>query len=136
MRLVLEMSKGLESKSYWGGDLFKRFTKTTYYHCMQLCFWEAAILIKTFLKRSFSIIRVGSSVRPERLALSFNLKLSYRFQTLHDDSYNSELRFRKRSNSIIRMSVRPFYNNFLCDEIILFIWFLEYWFLEQQSTML
>ena len=40
-------------------------------------------------KRSFSIIKVGPYVRPERLAVSVNLdrlELSYCFQTLHDDS--------------------------------------------------
>ena len=47
-----------------------------------------------FLKRSFSIIRVG----PLALFVNLNrLELSYRFQTLHDDS----LRIRKRSNFII-----------------------------------
>ena len=45
-----------------------------------------------FLKRSFSIIRVGPSVRTSQLALFVNLnrlELAYRFQTLHDDSCRS-----------------------------------------------
>ena len=45
------------------------------------------------------------------LLLFLKAKLFYNLnQTLHDDSYNSKVRFRKRSKSIIvtRKSVRPF----------------------------
>ena len=69
--------------------------------------------IDAFLKASFSIIRVGPSVRPERIALFVNngmLELSYKFETLKGDFFYSKVQFRKRTNSIFntRMSVRPF----------------------------
>ena len=58
---------------------------------IQLLLWN------TFQRRSFSIIRIGPSVRTSvtirwRLAHFNNLDMSemnYRFQTLHDESYNS-----------------------------------------------
>ena len=52
-----------------------------------------------YLKRSFSIIKVGPS---KTISENLNrLELTYRFQTLHVDYYNSQVQFRKRGNSII-----------------------------------
>ena len=82
-----------------------------------LCFlWMLSFLLKAklFYNQGWS---VRTTVRPyvshRELSLFVNLnrlELSYRFQTLHDDSCSSSVQFRKRSNSIIntRMSVRPF----------------------------
>ena len=64
-------------------------------------------------------------------------ELSYRFQTLHKDSYISEVQFRRHSNSIIinRKSVRPFkHADFSVIHPIRKL--LKYWFLGQLCTML
>ena len=66
----------------------------------------------SFLKAKL-LYNLGWSVRPKLLALFVYLdmlELSYRFQTCHNDSYNSLVRLKKHSKSIIvtRKSVRPF----------------------------
>ena len=51
-------------------------------------------MLSYLLNAKISIIRVGPSVRPKRLALFVNLdmvELSYRFQPLQDDSYSIKI---------------------------------------------
>ena len=65
------------------------------------------------IKASFSLIRVGQSVRPEWIAHFVNygmLELSYQFETSYGDSFRSKVQFRKRSNTIFntRIFVCPF----------------------------
>ena len=58
-----------------------------------------------------------------------------RFQTLHDDRVSNSI-FVTRKFISNMMIFNLFNNNILCDIIILLIWFLEYWFLLKQGTML
>ena len=74
-------------------------------HILKLLVRIIFLFLDTFLKQSFSKIRVGPSVRPRRIAFFVNfsmLELSYQFQTLHGDICSSSvLRFRKRRNCIV-----------------------------------
>ena len=100
--------------SLWFFSKFQGITISSIFSCIRER--ESTVvknLFKTvFLKQSFSLIRVGTYVRPKRIALIVNsgmLELSCRFQTFNADFCKKKY-LRKCKNSIIinRKSVSSF----------------------------
>ena len=58
------------------------------------------VIIKHVLRQD-NFIYIVKHLFLKILSLFRYVSIAYRFQTLHDDSYDSKVQFRKRSNSII-----------------------------------